>query len=283
MNWESLWQRSSGPRYAAFTDIDNTFFRPDCGSDSWRLVQALAERGMPLVAVTGAKHASVQARIQRRELPPFAVVASAVGTEIRILTEAGTYQDDLFWQASLAGRGFDHNSGPVLALRLLVEALRTDHPEWEVRLQGGNPQQFKFSLHFRAADSAEAQAIAAHLTQVCSVFRTVWCQDINFPAQVGEKKRYCFDVLAADKRDAVDYLVREMRLEGGLVAGDSGNDSSMILESCQKLLGVVVGGSRPELLEAVFAPGVDKTRLFVEVNATRLGPQTLLAVVERYF
>lgn len=283
MNWESLWQRSSGPRYAAFMDIDNTFFRPDRAQDSWRLVQALKERNMPLVAVTGAKHASVERRIRSGELPPFAVVASAVGTEIRFLTEAGTYQDDLFWQAQLTGRGFCETSGPVQELCRLVEVLRVSKPEWGVELQGGSPQRFKFSLYFRARDTAEAQAIYGELAQACDAFRTVWCQDINFLAQAGEKKRYCFDVLVADKRDAVNYLVAQMGLEGGLVAGDSGNDSTMILESCHKLLGVVVGGSRPELMEAVSAPGVDKIRLFVEDEPTRLGPQTLLAVLARFF
>ncbi len=289
MNWESLWQRSNGPRYAAFTDIDNTFFRPDCASDLWRLVELLRERDMPSVAVTGARHNSVLRRIQSGELPPFAAVASAVGTEIRVLTGAGTYQDDLSWQARMLATGFDLEHGAVLALRDLVESLRVDHPEWGVVLQGGDPQQFKFSLHFRAHTTEEAQGIFACLSGPCSAFRTVWCQDINFSTQVGEKKRYCFDVLAADKRDAVDYLAAEMRLDGGLVAGDSGNDSSMILESSDKLLGVVVGGSRPELLETVCAfqkaqaSGGNMRWLFVEDNPARLGPQTLLAVVERYF
>lgn len=287
MLWNNLWQRSEGPRLAVFSDIDNTFYRPDCASDSQRLARELAERNMLLVAVTGAKFSSVHGRILCGELPPFAVVASCVGTEISVLENPATlcYQDDLSWAAQLRTRGFDHTSGAVLALRNLVDVLRVDHPEWGVVLQGGDTQRFKFSLHYRASSTAEAEAIAVHLGQVCGTFRTVWCQDINFLASAGEKKRYCFDVLACDKRDAVDYLVAELGVHAGLVCGDSGNDATMILSSSEKLMGVVVGGSQAELLQAVARSDVGKVgkRVWVETQPNRLGPQSLLAAVEEFF
>lgn len=284
MNWNKLWQRPDGPRYAAFSDIDNTYHLPGLQADSRRLSERLAELDMPLVAVTGARFSSAHRRILSGELPPFAVVASSVGTEIRVVTDVATaiYQEDLSWRARMIATGFNLNHGAVQALRELVDRLRFERPEWGVVVQPGDPEAFKFSLHYFAPDTDEAASIAAELGRPCEGLRQVWCYDINSPPG---RKRFCFDVLAADKADLVNYMAEAMGLTGGLVAGDSGNDAGMILHARDDLLGVVVGGATPELLAEV-----EKTdlrgrgkRLFVDHPSTRRGPQSLLAAVEQHF
>lgn len=290
MHWKQLWERSEGPRCAVFTDIDNTLVRAGCEADSRRLRDVLAERNIPLVAVTGPRFSSVFRRIRTGELPLFAAVVSEVGTDIRqlnLLAEGGpTYERDETWADYLLASGFHREHAVVRELCEQVNTLQAQRPDWGLELQPGEPQQFKLSWYFRAASTEVAAKIAEQLARSCSPFRTAWCQDITF-CEEGQK-RFCFDVLAADKRDAVDYLVRQMDLEDGLVAGDSGNDITMILDTCHQVAGVVVGGAQPELLEAVRGfrqrqgkgPGIK--RLWVD-ESQRLGPQSLLAAVEQFF
>lgn len=286
----------NGPQCAAFVDVDNTFFRVDRADESRRLTALLAEKGVKLVAVTGARFASVHKRIMGGELPPFAIIAAAVGTEIWYRgsgPEQGySYQVDNAWAERLIRI---YNRGPVVtASERLIGALHRSHPEWGVEFQGGNPQDFKVSLFYMAYDASEAAEIAAELSRTLpQSYRTPWCEDINFKG--GERKRYCYDILACDKRDAVNYLCESMGITCGLVAGDSGNDATMILESASVLTGVVVGGSRPELFHAVNAAGCERhdeclytcrssgKKLFVEEVAERLGPQSVIRAAELVF
>lgn len=285
------------PRFAVFTDIDNTFYRADRDTASRQLTQLLCERGILLCAVTGASFPAVRKRIVGGELPAFQALASAVGTEIYLLETAGedpTYVTDPEWEAMLRERGFVRDN-VATKLEQHFTALNSQHSSWQAVWQTGTSAQsgerFKLSLWYMAEDSTEAEAIFHELAKPFAAFRCVWCEDINYS---GPRKRYCFDVLAADKADAVAYLFKRLSLAAGLVAGDSGNDATMILQSTSingELTGVVVGGARPELLAAVHAAGykhtaycrfanANGTPLFVEEDEHRLGPDSLIAAVQ---
>ncbi|MCL5008791.1 MAG: hypothetical protein M1400_00420 [Patescibacteria group bacterium] len=79
------------------------------------------------------------------------------------------------------------------------------------------------------------------------------CEEIghnrNLPANAPIKK-YCLDILPATKADAVNYLEKICGINKGLVAGDSGNDTAMLIDS-RGLTAVLVGGYKTELRSAV--------------------------------
>ena len=64
-------------------------------------------------------------------------------------------------------------------------------------------------------------------------------------AEDAEVKKYCLDVLPLTKAGAVDYLTRIASIKKGVVAGDSGNDVNMLLES-GTMNAVLVGGYKKE-------------------------------------
>lgn len=284
MYWKTLLeQRTAAGKVpvAVFTDIDNTFYRPDRASDSRRLTELLASECIPLVAVTGPAFNAVYQRIVSGELPHFAAIASAVGTEIHHLWDDGGqlfYQADQAWREGLLARGFKRDL-VVQAAEGLLTRVNRDHPEWNVTFQGGDPEDFKVSFHYHARSSGEASLIAAVLSGEFPNFCTLWCEDINWTPR-GNLRRYCFDVLPVTKVHPVNHLFSEMGLKGGLVAGDSGNDATMILDSCSQLTGVVVGGAREELLTAVAAASGRKTgKSVITFNDGTLGPESLMAAV----
>lgn len=284
MYWKTLLeQRTAAGKVpvAVFTDIDNTFYRRDRVSDSRRLTELLASECIPLVAVTGPAFSAVNRRIVSGELPHFAAIASAVGTEIHHLHGDGGqlfYRADQAWREGLLARGFKRDLVVQTANGLLARVNRSDS-EWNVTFQGRELQDFKVSFHFHARSSAAASQIAAVLSGEFPSFCTLWCEDINWTPR-GDLRRYCFDVLPVTKVHSVNHLFSEMGLVGGLVAGDSGNDASMILDSCLQLTGVVVGGAREELLTAVAAASGRKTgKNVITFTDGTLGPESLMAAV----
>lgn len=288
MYWKYLLQQRTAAGklpVAVFTDIDNTFFRPDRASASRRLGELLASECIPLVAVTGAAFDAVNRRIAAGELPHFAAVASAVGTEIHHLVKKGdggelVYQADEAWRAGLLARGFERGLVVQTAEAQLARVNR-DHSSWSVAFQGGNPEDFKVSFHYLASSSAEASAIATVLSGDYPDFCTLWCEDINWTPR-GNLRRYCFDILPVTKVHPVNHLFAEMGLVGGLVAGDSGNDAAMILDSCVQLTGVVVGGAREELLTAVAAASGQRAgKKIIVYNDGSLGPESLMDAVQQ--
>lgn len=258
------------------------------GTVTHALAGRLAGDGVPLFSVTGASKEHVVERIRSGELPSFACLTAAVGTEVYLL-QGGEYVLDPEWRLKLAREGFDRAalSGE---LQSLVAGLNRQHSHWNIVTQDGRPEPFKISFWYMARTVAEAEEIYRLLAAPFAHFRTVWCEDINY---AGPGKRFCFDVLAADKRDAVAFLVERFGINAGLVCGDSGNDTSMLFEGPKCLTGVIVGGARQQLISAAtervvsnadqFSVSADGRKFYLENDPTRKGPQSILHVYDLLF
>ena len=70
------------------------------------------------------------------------------------------------------------------------------------------------------------------------------CEEINYNRSLKpdeSPKKYCLDILPITKAGAVQYLGKITGIKKGIVAGDSGNDTGMLLES-GLFTPVLVGG-----------------------------------------
>ncbi len=74
-----------------------------------------------------------------------------------------------------------------------------------------------------------------------------------------QPKKYYLDVLAATKVDAVNYLRTVAGIKLGAVAGDSGNDIDMLLETGD-LHAILVGGAKSEAVSAIQEKTVGKEK-----------------------
>src|SRR5205085_10247622 len=77
--------------FGIFTDLDGTLIAPGGQPYTDAIVALAASRDWPLVAMTGRDSARVLAEIDRGELPRFSAVICAVGTEIWLLQNGGSY------------------------------------------------------------------------------------------------------------------------------------------------------------------------------------------------
>jgi hydroxymethylpyrimidine pyrophosphatase-like HAD family hydrolase len=251
---------------ALFTDIDNTFIRAGKEAASHELTALAETRDYPIVAVTGNDFAGVMKRIDNGELPHFQVIAGSVGTELWVLHEdesGKTYKKDEFYENMLAQSGYERLA---LAQRAhqLVDDLKQSHPDWQLDFQipereqeylnnpDPNYQRFKISFHFFAGNE-EISQVADTFKEAYPGQAIVTCEEIGHNQRLpedAEVKKYCLDVLPLTKAGAVDYLTRIADIKKGIVAGDSGNDVNMLLES-GTMNAVLVGGYKKEAGQAI--------------------------------
>ena len=121
-------------------------------------------------------------------------------------------------------------------------------------------QEFKVSFHFFADSPEGVETIAREAEQRFPGQELVICEEINYNNQLSpeaQRKKYCLDVVPITKAGAVEYVVKRTEVKKGLVAGDSGNDTDMLMKS-GKLQAVIVGGAKSELTSAVDATAVEK-------------------------
>ncbi len=300
-----------------FTDIDNTFHRKDRQAASEALFLNAEKRNYPLVAVTGNDLAGIEKRQAAGELPKFPVLIGAVGTEIFVLQPDGTYQkDEAYRKMLLEERHFDRPQIAKAGAELVTE-LAERQPAAEFNYQGTpespyrlaeeayarapetnalNVQEFKLSFHFFASSPEEVEELTEIATAKFGGQEMVVCEEIGYNREhQGEvKKKYCLDVVPITKAGAVDYVTRLTGVEKGIVAGDSGNDTQMLLES-GKMQAVVVGGAKSELVSAVDAAVPEKSgkssfrrvmgedgilkAIYVE-KGDRLGPESVSYAAE---
>lgn len=277
------------PHSALITDIDNTFYRSGHRAAevaAWELNKRANTAPYPIIAVTGNSFEHVRRRIENGELPVFQAVVGDVGTDMWLLESDGTFTRDQPYQKRLSGSGYNRRD-VVQAARLLLPFFR----KHGIRMQFQAPEKeaaylthpspdylpYKVSLHFFGDDEA-VELVQAIFENQFKNQKIVICEEIHHNAMLGPAagtKKYCLDILAATKADAVNYLIKQFDLRQGVVAGDSGNDVSMLLETPDNFAAVAVGGHKPELRTALETAKTGKP-VFIDTDKTRMAAQTLL-------
>lgn len=289
----SVQTKVSGKRSALITDIDNTLYR--AGHDgamkaAWNLHGKAANAPYPIIAVTGGDYDQlVRGRLESKELPVLDVLVTSVGTEIRYLLPNGAYQKDQVYEKKLKDTGYDRLFVVKKAHQLIVEEMANGA---EVMFQ--NPTEeakylatpdltylpYKVGLHFFAEDNDDH--IANRFKHQFPGLKIIVCEEINHNATLkpsDKHKKYCLDIMPATKADAVNYLIEKLRLDQGVVAGDSGNDIDMLLETPKSFVAVAVGGHKAELkaaLDAHKAANKNHKPIFIDTDDNRMAAQTLL-------
>lgn len=308
-------QSDRGEEYGAlFSDIDNTFYRKDRAETSLELSKKADSLNYPCVAVTGNNFDAIKHRIESGELPDFDAIVGAVGNEIMLKQiskdEQGkpAYAKDEEFERLLILGGFDREQIAHKAASML-DRIRDMAPESEFDYQPATKdaeikylagekaevQPFKVSFHFLAPSDQEIDNLMKEVSATFPDQKIVMCEEIGYNSKVGEGEplKYCVDIVAATKADAVNYLTKILEVKRGLVAGDSGNDLNMFLENDIKMEGVVVGGHKPEVTRELDKITVSKSgsgtfrkvvgedgvtrRMYVEPDQNKnLGPDSIL-------
>lgn len=258
--WNHLRQQEKAgrKRSALITDIDNTFYRADhegAVQAAWDLRKKATAAPYPIIAVTGNGFEVVQQRLQN-ELPGFEVIIGSVGTEIWFLLPDGTFKKDDVYEKQLQALGYDRKSIVQSASQLIKSMSKKgaeidfqDHTKEVAYLENPSPEYlpYKVSLHFFAEDPED---IGETFEREFSNHKIVVCEEIHYNATLSpneRRKKYCLDIMAATKSDAANYIIKRLDLEQGVVAGDSGNDIDMLLETPGSFVAVAVGGHKSEL------------------------------------
>lgn len=284
--WSDLHKQSKAgrKRSALITDIDDTFYK--AGHDgavqaAWDLRAKANDAPYPIIAVTGGDYEQlVRGRLESKELPELDVLVTSVGTEIRYLASDGSYRKDEVYDGLLKRTGYDR-----LRIVRAVQKILADN--FAITFQNSAEEisyvktpdllylPYKVSLHFYAEDDPnEVARLFAREFPDCKI---VVCEAIDQSAT--PRKKYCLDIVAANKADAVNYLIQKLELSRGVVAGDSGNDIDMLLDTPGSFVAVAVGGHKTELraaLEAHKAANKTHKTIYIDTAKDRLAAQTLL-------
>lgn len=269
-------QKEKGEEPAAlFSDFDGTLFSGDI-SKTAGLVNLAKQKDVPVIPVTGRGALALKALVdgfvaeynqQHPDQPVeeinFDAIIGAVGTEIYIAKSKDgktEYKKDEKYERQMIEQGFVR---PEIARKVaeLVTELSELHPELSIDYQdafvdvekeyltgnvGAKVQPFKISLNFNAKDTEEVELVRKHFEDKFPTLMVVISQAVIYNSDnQDERKQYCLDILPVTKADAVDYLAKKVGVSQGLVAGDSGNDSTMLADS-ENLEAVLVGGHKPE-------------------------------------
>jgi hydroxymethylpyrimidine pyrophosphatase-like HAD family hydrolase len=280
-------------RLAVFSDIDDTFIARDhqTTSDAWQLHRLLETNSIPLVLVSGPEFEAIRQRILTKEVPPADIIMSAVGTAIWVRQANDTWLPDNHFTARLQATGYDRTN-VLQSAQQLVHALGQSAPELRLQLQNATQQSpFKVSMYFFATPRL-ADAIAEACWHYFSPAKIVTCEEIHHNAALPKNaatKKYCLDILAATKGEAISYLIDTLDIKGGYKAGDSGNDTAMLL-SPDPLLPILVGGYKADIgltVRRALMPGstgplhelLDGRLIFIDDSPTRRCAQSILHVI----
>ncbi|MFA6963919.1 MAG: HAD family hydrolase [Patescibacteria group bacterium] len=255
-------RKSNGESVAVFTDIDDTAFLPSEPETTKILFDGAKRENYPIIADTGNQIQVVGERIAKGELPYFQAICSSVGSQIWVLKREGDklfYVPDSKYRERVLATGFNRKEVVETAKEEIDGESASDQElklqfQWPAEEQAfldGAPylenQEFKVSLQFEG-NIQKMQSVRDRFTELFPKFRVSVCQIQKLD---GGKSLYYVDLLALDKADAINYLVEELDIDSGIVAGDSGNDIPMFENSIDKVAKVKVGGSKPELDEAI--------------------------------
>lgn len=276
-------------RQVLITDIDNTFYRADSPTAidaAWQLRKRCTANQRPIIAVTGNHYPDVQQRIDSGELPQFEVIVGSVGTEIWYLHD-GIYIPDATFEEQLQNMGYVAKR-VIDDAAILIKKLATTLPTANLSFQKNN-STYKTSLHFFAANQQAITAITSAFANQFPSFKIITCEEIHYNATLAsddQHKRYCLDIVPSTKADAVNYLIDAFDIKQGIIAGDSGNDSDMLMTTPDSFVSVAVGGCKNELRDAIMAVTTDNGMFrrrgnkwfFVDTANDRKAAETLLFI-----
>lgn len=275
-------------KYALFSDLDGTLVTADTKplNALKELIQLVQGTGWLFVAVTGRRATDVAQTVQKRLLPPFDIIVGTAGTEILHRRPDGTYVDDEKYAEALLGKGFNRHT-IVKRCREIIHDLRQTEPRFRLRFQypnqeaaftAGRPARFhpfKVSCYCMASNMEDIQTITQLLSTqfpACSII-------VGKDVRPNSKDRYCLDILAASKLDALNYLIAEESIAGGVVAGDGGNDVDMLLHTPDSFFAVLVGGHTAQARDVLQAYKSQKD-VFIDTS-NRRGPQSIMVAMHK--
>lgn len=273
-------------RSALFTDVDWTFYRQDRAAESQELYDSLTAESYPIILVTGNDFSLMRQRIESGKHPYVPMVVGSAGTEVWILHEEDgqkVYKKDPEYE-KLMQTNYDREKLGKEA-DTLIEDLKTQHPEWsfnyqrldsdeETKAAGADKapdyQPFKISFYAYASSIEESEAIRGFMEGKFPAQKIIVCEESNYNTKLpeGEKrKKYCVDISAATKGDAVQHVSEEAGIELKVVAGDNQNDLEMLSKGD---VSVLVGGANPGVLIAIdnATPAEGKNKHFQPVEDT---------------
>jgi hydroxymethylpyrimidine pyrophosphatase-like HAD family hydrolase len=266
------------PRTALFSDIDDSFIdragRSEAIAAAWEIREWANATHVPIILVTGVEFAGVEPRLQSQQIPGAEVLITSVGTEIWVRQTDGTYLRDEAYAAWLAKKQFDRS-----AVTQAIEERLHEQPHLRLTFQG-KTEPYKVSLHFFGTH-AEAAAVEADYKTRFPNFAIIVCEEINYNATLppnATEKKFCLDIAAAGKDDALAYIVGALAIKAGWKAGDSGNDKAMLLHD-DPLQAIVVGGAKPELIAAAKAAQGER-HIYIEQDPQLRAAQSILYVIE---
>lgn len=284
-------------RTVIFTDVDDTFYRAN-DAEAIRGAYSLQRRAravhVPLVIATGNSFQTMAEKIETGVLPPFESIIGSVGTEIWDRTPEGSYTFDADYDAMLRATGYDKETIISQATALLA-----NFTPFDMQLQPNTAtadSAYKVSLNFFASDQQEVADIEQSWLVHFPNFKVVVCEEIGHNKKLAEgegPKKYCLDVVAATKADAINYLETKYRVQTGLVAGDSGNDIQAMTETSSNFAAILVGGHKPEALaaleqqlvedddESFFRQTALGKTVFIERHKTRMAANSILYAAEQ--
>jgi len=225
-----------------FSDIDNTFYDRNNPDASSHLSNMLEKMSWGVVYVTGRDQEMVESQ---NDLPKADIVVGAVGTEIYILNTEGKYvRDEEFREILLGSWDRDtiyQEAKDIVNRHSDISFQPRDNPDL-IGQEGHEPQEFKISLHI-FGEIEKAQEVAKLFDQIKGI-KVIFSTDIHNP------NKFNLDLLpeTGGKELAVQYLSNKLGIKG-FVAGDSGNDLGMLLDSGHPA--ILVGGAQEETRAAV--------------------------------
>jgi hydroxymethylpyrimidine pyrophosphatase-like HAD family hydrolase len=279
------WLNQQPQRRALFTDIDNTLVRrgTQYAEAAKHIREYTTTQHIPLILVTGLSANQVLARIEAGEIPQPEAICGSVGTEIWLRTHDNIWQKDTAYNSWLAAIGFNATTVQKQASMFIATASQHDFVFQPQHAQN----RYKVSLHFMATPK-QAIDLQQKAAAYFAPFKVVVCKDITAVLPPGsERQKFCMDILPATKGDAVAYLTRQLDIQGGWKAGDSGNDLEMLLHK-DSLTPILVGGYTEEAGQVMLAGAHHKKdsifklsnghKAYIETSSQKAGESILQAL-----
>ena len=241
-------QEKNGSRTVVITDVDRTFWLKDQPELSQKLSSVLEKTGIPLIYCSGRDIGGLEGN-----LPNGDAVMAAVGTELYVRQQDGALKKDGSFAEFLQSEGWRAE-----AVHQIISNFIADKPElqWQPGYEISDPnqrpekarQEFKISLFFSPSDNLSIEKVSEELNKLLPSGAGVVIST-NYHLE----NSYFIDFLpkvdhTVGKALAILYLKKFFPIHT-IVAGDSGNDLSMMLESDSDA--ILVGNALPEALEKV--------------------------------
>jgi hydroxymethylpyrimidine pyrophosphatase-like HAD family hydrolase len=284
--------RDNAKAYTLFSDIDGTAIYKGGNlvhnqEQTKLLAEELEFNNIPLVLVTGRDIDLVKNnQVPNGDMIPLAdVLCTDVGTTIHVLQKDGVYlQDSKYTQYVEDTVGFTRDQVYPISLEVR-NAMQSEKPELELEYQvldlpenkGIMPQSpHKISFRFNTVAPKVAEEIVQIFKDALNkqgLDKLVVLLSHDSYLQDG-RTRYNIDLLPFTKDVAVQYMV-EYYGTLAIVAGDSGNDEAMLLhgESDSIVASIIVGGSKPELIDAV-KKATTTRKMYLEEGDAK-GPESI--------